>query len=357
MKKIVLLCLLALPIMINAQTKFDLKKSMIFIEVTPCIGTSMDCSPFILAQGTITKETPKKLNELMKTGKISKIGFDSPGGDFESALEVGMILAENKAEVVIQNSPYESEIVLNNKDPIDTTSIELSNLPQCKKECGYAFLGGSLRNIEDGAEFSILPIKTAQRNGKHKYVREDITKIFEKMKLSDELIYILDNESKEQVFSTKDLIKLNIENYTKKEFNWIYKKNENIASAIKTIQLSEGRGRLALIIKKDILKKQKEQFTLEIMFKPSSEKREFISSLGELTLGRDEISNTILKTNAIWVENNNLIVSKVTLSEIEKLNKEHELFLKVDLPNVYYSLRLDTGFFTDNVFEKIEKLR
>ena len=169
-------------------------------------------------------------------------------------------------------------------------------------------------------------------------------------------MYLLDKEIKELTFSAKELTRLNIENYTKKEFNWIYQKNGSISSAIKTIQLSEGRGRLALIIKKDISKKKNDQFTLDVLFRPLVEEKDFIESLGEITLGKNEVSS-IFKANAVWSERNELVVSKVILSDIEKMNKENELFLKVDLPNVYYPFRLDTGFFTDNVFENINKLK
>lgn len=357
MKKSFILGLLALPFIVNAQAKFDLKKPMEFIDVNPCIGTSTYCSPFVMAQGTITKETPDKLDELMKKNPFSKIGFDSPGGDFEGAIEVGMILAENGIEVVVQNSPYENEEVKNSKNPLDTTLTELSDLPQCKKECGYAFLGGVLRNIEENAEFSITPLKAIKDLKSSKYTKTELNEIFSSFKISEELMEILETERKERSFTISEITKLGIENYSKKEFNWIYMKKGNVSSALKSIQLSEGRGRLVIAIKKDTARKPNEQMILEIMFKPLFEDKEFISALEELSLSVDDIDGPLWKTNALWNETNGVVGTRVILSDIENLQKYNELMLKVGLPNVYYAYRLDTSFFTDNVFEQIHKVK
>lgn len=93
------------------------------------------------------------------------------------------------------------------------------------------------------------------------------------------------------------------------------------------------------------------------MFKPLYEEKDFISALGKLTLSVNENSPPVFKSNTMWSEQNGLVVIKTFLNDLEVLKKSSELFMQVELPNVYYTYRMDTAFLIDNVFEQIERFK
>lgn len=351
MKRIIMLGLMMLPIMINAK---DLTKPMEFIQVTPCLGTSNNCVPYILGQGKFVKSTPDKLEKLLKKSGINKVAFDSDGGEFESALEVGMVLASNGIEAILQNRPYENEVPI--KGSNETKVVELSDLPQCKNECGYAFLGGVVRNIEEDADFSIKPLKKVYSESK-KYSAKEIKNILSGMSVSENLLKILNQNEKELSFSNTELIKLNIDNYSKQEFNWVYQKKGLSNIGIKSIVLSEGRGRLVLSIKKDNLKNQREQYSMDILFKPLFDNKNFVKELADVNIGIQSSEKVIWKKSTKWEEKEGIILTTIPLGNVQEIQAGSEVDIWVDLPQNYYSLRLDTSFYTDKVFTNLENMK
>ena len=357
MKKFLILGLLMLPILGQAQVNINLEKDMEFMNVTPCLGNSSLCAPFILGQGKFVKDTPKRLEVFLKLKEnrlLRKIAFDSMGGNFESALDLGVFLNKKNMEVFLPKNVYEEEKFKPNS--FNTEIRQLSNVPQCKNECGYAFLGGVLRNIEEGKNFSIKPLKLTNKSNEDRYSENEIISILDSFKITSLLMRDIKESKSILIYSNSNITKLNIENYTKKEFNWVYQKKDGIVIGLKSILLSEGRGRLVLALKKDFSKKINEQYSLEIMFKPVFENRDYLNALDGISISKSNSENPIEILDAKWKETNGVISTVIQLKKIDELRSENELDLKVDLPNAYYTYRLDTGFYTDNIFNKLDEL-
>lgn len=356
MKKLLISTFLMLPILVFGQDKDinkDINKPMEFIEVSPCSGNSIACETFLLLQGNFNKNTPQKLSNILKKTNIGKVAFDSKGGDIDAAIDVGYILAKNEIEVLLQNSPYEEEILDTSETDgeVDAEVVELSDLPQCKNECGYALLGGTLRNIEDNADFSINTINEIMKKSK-KYKDAKIEDYFKKININKDLKEKLYKENKEIIFSNDDLTKYNIENYSKREFDWIVKNNSiGLKEALKSILLSEGRGRLVLSIKQE----DKGFYSFEIMLKSLFDVENMADIFGDLEIKSVKTDQVVLKVKPEWIEVNGIIVAKVKISTtiMKKMNKDDELFLSVDLPHVYYSCRMDTDFLMNDILSKL----
>lgn len=115
-----------------------LNQPMSFSSHVPCGGNA--CSPYILAKGQITADTPAKLKAfLAKVEYKPKICFLSYGGDLAAAVEMGYIIRKARLDTCL-NGPYEQMINA-------YKSTTLAEKGMCFSACAYAFLGGVVREI------------------------------------------------------------------------------------------------------------------------------------------------------------------------------------------------------------------
>lgn len=120
-----------------------LHQPMTFTVHEPCEGTGSVCNPYILAQGTIVSTTPNDFLRYVKNRKFKpQILFDSPGGNLAAGLQLGRLIRQFKMDTYIGGP---SERLMN----------EIVPEPICFSACAYAFLGGVIRNVEDGGRFGV----------------------------------------------------------------------------------------------------------------------------------------------------------------------------------------------------------
>jgi len=136
----------------NAQDPFD--SEMTFEHV--CAGNSaMAC--YILAVGVIAKETPDEFLKYLATEHSdgNKVLFHSPGGSLLAGLELGRIIRERELETDIGIWVPDREGFYG--------SVGEGGV--CASACAYAFLGGTVRQIQEGGrlgfhQFSMAAPKT-----------------------------------------------------------------------------------------------------------------------------------------------------------------------------------------------------
>lgn len=109
-------------------------------------GICVGCT-WIDATGDITPETTNEFEEFLETHDMkARLGyplmFNSKGGDLGAALRLGRRLRELEASVGVAKTTYEP--ASNHATP----NLEDSGV--CYSACAYAFLGGQVRDLENG---------------------------------------------------------------------------------------------------------------------------------------------------------------------------------------------------------------
>ncbi len=126
-----------------------LEAPMTFSIYRPCEGNGSYCGQYILAQGAITRDTPRKLEAVLRAQQYKpKIYFHSPGGDLLAGMELGHIIRRLMFDTYV-GGPYENVVQLGQLPKIIiTTGV-------CFSACAYAFLGGVSRELGAGGQYGV----------------------------------------------------------------------------------------------------------------------------------------------------------------------------------------------------------
>lgn len=138
MKKTILLTILTT---ISMSSFADGMNDMTFTWIRDCAS----CKPKILAQGTITEDTPKLFEQIITDKPNTEIFLDSVGGSMVGGTELGKLFNKHKVDV------YVAPTVTYYTFLGDKT---VSNM-KCYSACAYAFLGGQNRLVEDDGLYGI----------------------------------------------------------------------------------------------------------------------------------------------------------------------------------------------------------
>ena len=127
----------------------SLEAPMTFSFYQPCDGSGYFCGQYILAQGTITQDTPRQLEAVLRAQKFKpRIFFHSPGGNLIAGMELGNIIRRLRFDTYV-GGPYENVFQLGQPPKIIiTTGV-------CLSACAYAFLGGVSRELNAGGQYGV----------------------------------------------------------------------------------------------------------------------------------------------------------------------------------------------------------
>lgn len=106
-----------------------------------CAGNAVE-SCYVIAQGTITKDTPKRFSEFWGTGQIdgNQILLNSPGGSLSAGVALGRVFRSLNLNTVVGNG----DAVRNRTG--------LPGPATCQSACAYAFVGGNNRHLTEGSK-------------------------------------------------------------------------------------------------------------------------------------------------------------------------------------------------------------
>ena len=140
-----LLCL----ILASSASGADLQAPMTFALYAPCDGNGLMCGEYILAQGTIQSTTPAAFASFArKIPYKPAVYFDSPGGDLAGGLRLGEVIRRLGLDTHI-GGPYEKV------ERLGQPYATVVQTPICFSACAYAFLGGVVREVQDGGKLGV----------------------------------------------------------------------------------------------------------------------------------------------------------------------------------------------------------
>lgn len=118
-------------------------------------GNCIGCS-WIVAEGAITKETPAKFKEFLKTREAFgfEVVLDSPGGHLFGGIELGRKIRELGLHTTIAKSQRPNSCV---RDEDCSIYYEEFYAGSCLSACAYAFLGGVQRQVSKQNSFTGHP--------------------------------------------------------------------------------------------------------------------------------------------------------------------------------------------------------
>ena len=109
------------------------------------------CSP----KGIIQPDTPEKFEAFLHKYPVSRIAFDSPGGNLEAGVRMGYIIRRHE-----MNTRLGTEYTAYH-DALGRETTVLSDRPICASACAYAFLGGISRTVDEGAPYGLHQFRSA----------------------------------------------------------------------------------------------------------------------------------------------------------------------------------------------------
>lgn len=117
---------------------------------------------FLLAEGVITAETPRRFESFMRTVRDGNpvVYFNSPGGNLLAGIELGLMIRRRGLDTYV-GGEYVSFVFKNNKE-VYRTIVEES---ACFSACAYAFLGGTSRRIASDKAFGVHQFYSKQDGG------------------------------------------------------------------------------------------------------------------------------------------------------------------------------------------------
>lgn len=120
--------------------------------------SAAECRRAVIAQGEITREAPAQFaaflrQELQRPGLHAIVFLNSPGGNVESALQLGSLIHDAGAAVVI-GSPA---LLDSNRGASRKTGMgQIGVVPgHCASACVYVLMGAKKRVVPDGARLGV----------------------------------------------------------------------------------------------------------------------------------------------------------------------------------------------------------
>jgi len=113
-------------------------------------------SSFILAEGIITKDTPRVFQTFLVTfkGFDTPIYFNSPGGSLYAGLQLGNLIRKADLDTLIGSSYLE-------ETELDSEKL-LPARPICFSACAYAFMGGGVREVSAVGKLGVHQFRSSK---------------------------------------------------------------------------------------------------------------------------------------------------------------------------------------------------
>lgn len=124
---------------------------MEFSAFYPCRGSASFCAPQLLASGEIDADAAERLGHILDTNVYGTIAFDSPGGNLQGGLALGVLIRDRGIHTRVAAAYFEEALVEGGGSEIRTRV----NGAGCFSACAYAFMGGVSRTLEEGGQIGV----------------------------------------------------------------------------------------------------------------------------------------------------------------------------------------------------------
>lgn len=141
-------------VVISASVASEQPMNFVLVEKKSCAGKS-GCPRWLAGEGSFQADTPARLEEALQKldGKTVPLFLNSPGGSYESAMEVGHLLAAHQIPVTVKTTRYPdcTEIYMLCRQVEGRKSIALGKASEdnarCDFACVFALAAGKTRSV------------------------------------------------------------------------------------------------------------------------------------------------------------------------------------------------------------------
>jgi hypothetical protein len=202
--------------------------AMVFSEHDPCGGgNSYSCRPFILAKGQIQADTAQQFRQFIQNRRDKShatVFFDSSGGNLAGALALGRAIRQLSFDTYV-GTRYVDVLTIPRNGKIDIQDRVLSQSPICASACAYAFLGGRLRTVGDGASILIHQFRSLhgdQGEQNAQAILSTVSRYVREMGVDLRLVELASAtpNDRTQTIGKEQAISLAIDNSRRPEANW-----------------------------------------------------------------------------------------------------------------------------------------
>jgi hypothetical protein len=198
----------------------------------PCDGNGSMCSPYILANGLITSETPEKFDKFLEKNKKElyspTIYFNSLGGNLIGGMKLARVIRDKKLNTYIGMAENVDFNFSSEEDEKRYQTIVKKSV--CYSACAYAFLGGVSRKIDKNT--GSYGVHQFYSNGDYSEDSVQITSsllsvFLDEMGVDRKLLDFASFTKKDDMFLLKsDFAKsMRVENFDEKSSSWNIKNN------------------------------------------------------------------------------------------------------------------------------------
>jgi hypothetical protein len=227
--------IIILGMMSVSTAKEPREAPMTFSLHRACDGNASFCGPYILAQGTITASTPAQFQDFISRVKFKPtIYFDSVGGNLAAGIQMGYFIRRAKLDTFV-GGPYEK--VVKDGQPYKT----LVRNGMCFSACAYAFLGGVVRELNEGGRYGVHQFYGAKKDvgeSSAQHTMAVLARYTDEMGVSRQLLDLasLTYAAEIQVIPLNLARDLNIDNTVPPKSSWEIKATERGDLSISTLQ-------------------------------------------------------------------------------------------------------------------------
>ena len=204
----------------SAQTE-NVSKPMIFRVYQENWGSGTPV--YILAEGTITSETPKQFYQFARKllnsygERPNFVYFNSPGGSLAPALEMGKMIRRLGLDTLV-GGKYKA---IGKADPSQVTMV---NNGVCYSACAYVFLGGVGRRVMESGSFGVHRFYGAKEDSEAsaQVTMTLLDEYLNTMGVSRELLTVASLTPSKQmgVLTVKQAQELNVDNSSPPRSEW-----------------------------------------------------------------------------------------------------------------------------------------
>lgn len=358
----------SLAMLVFMPLKLTASNNMNFHIYQPCNGNGSVCSPYILADGIITQETPKEFKYFIENNRdslnpLTTVYLNSEGGSLTGGMELAKIIRSEKFNTYIGTSEkYDEES--------EEGYITLIQKSICYSACAYAFLGGVSREIDWGNGFygihqfysdGYAPID----EGDTQVILSSLAIFLDNMGVDRKLLDFASFTKKDDIFllSKKLAKKFQVDNSGEEYTGWKVDVNQNGELSVCSSAKQEDNDSFTMMcfIKSD------HQLMANIIYSPSSRyvasniieafKIEDESMLQSLYIKFDNKAIPIKKASS-WKYNNNYLVKSfiITREMLKYLPSKQEFSIEANFSNATRHLDPSATFTTDGLHNAIKAL-
>jgi hypothetical protein len=140
---------------------------MRFETFQPCSGSASFCAQRVLAKGVIQLDSADRLAKFLAReaardkyfNPSPTIVFDSPGGNLAGGMALGRLIRLRKLDTLLASEYTEERIDKSRPGGYRTRIVAKDAV--CASACSLAFIGGSVRALEDGAMLGVHQFSSA----------------------------------------------------------------------------------------------------------------------------------------------------------------------------------------------------